>query len=840
MTSMALTRLIVLIYIRVFVVSSNGIQIVGVFPKADQFVSDGIESHNTIQWSIQAMEMFRTAILLSHKYGINVDGYPINYSIIETVTDINGFSALHLICEHISDPRKASIVGIVGPATSNDVRFLAPFAAQIGLPFVSYGATNDDLSDSRLYPTFYRTVPSDSFLVEAIVELFEQFSWKTCIIICEKSDYGYGGLKLISEHHNRRLCIKDQLTFDTRSNRFNVDLKQKLKMSRSRIVLVWANQSTSTVIIQHALKADLVGGSFVWVTTNQVILTEFNGTDRQKLIGLLTVMPIHGSDLTEGVNQTLLNDALAIWRNSTDYKSSYPANLTGISSFAMFTFDAAWILIEALNKLSSDDSPSLVTTPFCFNSSLMNSNNFHKNLEEIYFSGVSGIVQFAKNVSNNRIGSTYYVLYNVQPTRITSTNLKYRKVLKWSGTGEKWKNFNHSQTIGIIWPQNSNEIPRDYILIGVPRGTPYHKLVSMVAENNSQWDISISDTRITTNRLDSVDFSVPIHENTIRVIIRDNSYSSAFSLFSFLSPFTWDVWLVLAALIIYSGVLLYYFEQKSNTNEITQTKNFRVTIIELCQMLSNLMSFDHGFHLTRMSSRIIIIGLNALGTIIVAIYTANLSSFLTLRRTQPLISGIDDIKNGRLPFSRIGILTNSATADYYVQNISSIYFPLSTSDEIFARLLDNSIDAALWGSSVLEYTTANYFCQQLTVVGVGALKSSIGIVMHKDWEYKDTLNRNIQTMRDSGILEQLEKKWFGQHKCFDSSKSLYGKDETGGKHENDKFSLDMMGGLFITFIFLSIIALFLHFYHVRITIVASIRLYIKRMKIFFRKIITFD
>ncbi|CAF3550034.1 unnamed protein product [Rotaria sp. Silwood1] len=362
----------------------------------------------------------------------------------------------------------------------------------------------------------------------------------------------------------------------------------------------------------------------------------------------------------------------------------------------------------------------------------------------------------------------------------------------------------------------------------VPSNTPYHTLVTMVADNNSQWHISVSDMRITTNRLHSVDFSVPIHENTIRVVIRDNSFSSTFSLFSFLSPFSWDVWLALAALIIYSGILLYYFERQPNNNEMTQTKNFRVVIMELCQMLSHLMSFDHDLRLTKMSSRIMTIGLKALGTIIVAIYTANLSSFLTLTRTQPLISGIDDIKNGRLSFSRIGIMPNSATADYYVQNISSIYFPLLKSQDIYQRLLDNSIDAALWGSSALEYAIGNHYCQQLTVVGVGAIKSPIGVIMRKNWEYKSDLNHYIQMLRDLGVLEQLEKKWFGQHKCLNSLTSPGGKDEIGGKREDEKFSLHIMGGLFITFVFVSVIALLLHLYYSRMTIITSIQRCVQR------------
>ncbi|CAF0983446.1 unnamed protein product [Rotaria sp. Silwood1] len=268
---MALIHFIVLMYIHIFVEFSNGIQILGLFPKQEQPFSHDLESYNAVQWSTQSMAMFRAAISLSDKYGIRVGGRPINYSIVETMTTVNGFSALHLICQHINSDEEEGIVGIVGPLTSNDVRFLGPLVAQIGLPLVSYGATNADLSDSRLYPTFYRTISSDSILCQAIVELFQQFSWATCIMICEKNDYGYGGLKLMSEHYNTIISIKEQITFDPWSNTFHVDLKSTLQSSRSRIVLVWANQTTSTTIIQHALNAGLIGGSFVWVTTDQVM-----------------------------------------------------------------------------------------------------------------------------------------------------------------------------------------------------------------------------------------------------------------------------------------------------------------------------------------------------------------------------------------------------------------------------------------------------------------------------------------------------------------------------------------------------------------------------------------
>ncbi|CAF1309576.1 unnamed protein product [Rotaria sp. Silwood1] len=186
-------------------------------------------------------------------------------------------------------------------------------------------------------------------------------------------------------------------------------------------------------------------------------------------------MPTHGTGLELRINQTLLEDALAIWRHSTEDKSSYPANLASISTLAMFTFDAAWTLIQALNKLSFNNSPVFVATPFCFNSSLTNSNEYHKKLETISFSGVSGTVQFAKNVSNDRIGGAYYVLYNVQSTETTENepygHLKYEPVMKWFGTKDKWKKLTDSLTIDIVWPQDSKDVPSDHPTIrGKTRG----------------------------------------------------------------------------------------------------------------------------------------------------------------------------------------------------------------------------------------------------------------------------------------------------------------------------------------------------------------------------------
>ncbi|CAF3585805.1 unnamed protein product [Rotaria sp. Silwood1] len=156
------------------------------------------------------------------------------------------------------------------------------------------------------------------------------------------------------------------------------------------------------------------------------------------------------------------------------------------------------------------------------------------------------------------------------------------------------------------------------------------------------------------------------------------------------------------------------------------------------------------------------VALLALSCILMAIYTADLASFLTVRRTNPPISGIDDIKNGRLPFHRVGIVKNTSIIDYYIQNVSDVYYRLENPQDIYLALIENRIDAALFEGAALQYVIDRNYCGRLSLVGVGFAKSWFGIAMKKDWEYKADFDMNILSVREEGLIE---KKWFLKRSC---------------------------------------------------------------------------
>ncbi|CAF1332977.1 unnamed protein product, partial [Rotaria sordida] len=318
---------------------------------------------------------------------------------------------------------------------------------------------------------------------------------------------------------------------------------------------------------------------------------------------------------------------------------------------------------------------------------------------------------------------------------------------------------------------------------------------------NGTWDIIISDITITSNRLLTVDFSVPIYETAIRVIVRDSSPISV-NFLSYLRPFSLEVWLSIIGIVIYSGLLVFLFERRT-IEETQDCRGLRAIIFGVYQALSTVIGMGSDLPLRTKSSRIIVIGLFTLSVLLVATYTANLSSYLTLQRTQPPISGIDDIKNGRLRFDRIGVLSNSAIEEFYTSYISNEFYPVKSVPDIYTLLLNNYIDAALGDALSIEYAVDRHYCGNLSVIGVGFAKSTYGIVMAKNWRYKLDLDVNIVTLRESGELESLEQKWFSKRTCnnITNVEKIW---------ERDGISFTVIGGLFISFLIVSAIAITLH------------------------------
>ncbi|CAF2490424.1 unnamed protein product [Rotaria sp. Silwood2] len=143
----------------------SAVKLLGLFP-------DSVNTSERSELVIHSSAMFKAAVILSQQYNITIDEQFIGWEAVQT--DGKAINAVSSTCHAIST---SNIVGIVGPVLSRESPIIASFGERVGIPVISFGATDPDLSDRNAYPVFYRTVPSDYAAASAIVQLFIRFNW---------------------------------------------------------------------------------------------------------------------------------------------------------------------------------------------------------------------------------------------------------------------------------------------------------------------------------------------------------------------------------------------------------------------------------------------------------------------------------------------------------------------------------------------------------------------------------------------------------------------------------------------------------------------------------------
>lgn len=111
------------------------------------------------------------------------------YAIVESDTQLDAGQASTQATSIASD---TSIVGVVGPAGSQEVNAVGPTFAEAGIGYVSASATNPDLTNGA-NPGFFRVVPTDAVQGPTDADFMAgQLGAKKVVIIEEKTDYGKG------------------------------------------------------------------------------------------------------------------------------------------------------------------------------------------------------------------------------------------------------------------------------------------------------------------------------------------------------------------------------------------------------------------------------------------------------------------------------------------------------------------------------------------------------------------------------------------------------------------------------------------------------------------------
>lgn len=303
-----------------------------------------------------------------------------------------------------------------------------------------------------------------------------------------------------------------------------------------------------------------------------------------------------------------------------------------------------------------------------------------------------------------------------------------------------------------LWSEIAKELEVEYELYGEKTVTD---LLDSVSSGNT--DVAIAGITITAEREKIVDFSHSFFESGLQILVPINSQESPLNTFVwlFFSPILLKTIGVLLIVIAISAHLLWFFERKNNPDMFPQ--EYLKGIWEACWWsVVTVVTVGYGDKAPiGVAGRIIATIWMFTGLLLVSYFTASVSSALTVQQLNTSIQGIEDL-NGK----RVATVKGSTAAEYLVNRpMKKIEYELV--EESFKSLEESKVDAVVYDAPVLQNYVARDGADQARVIGSIFERQSYGIALKTNSPYREEINQAILSIIESGVYDEIHKKWFG-------------------------------------------------------------------------------
>ncbi|KAM9316516.1 extracellular calcium-sensing receptor-like [Gastrophryne carolinensis] len=182
----------------------------------------------------------------------------------------------------------STLAAVIGESASVISIAMARILGTYIYPQVSYYSSINILSNKQEFPSFFRTIPSDTFQTTALAAIVEHFGWKWVGTIAEDNDYGHLGIQLFTEQVARLgVCIAFSETIPIVYSRTKYQqIAATIKHSTAKVIVVFSGDTNLLPLVLEVTKQNISGRTWVasegWSTSAFVIEKDqvrfFSGT----------------------------------------------------------------------------------------------------------------------------------------------------------------------------------------------------------------------------------------------------------------------------------------------------------------------------------------------------------------------------------------------------------------------------------------------------------------------------------------------------------------------------------------------------------------------------------
>ncbi|KAJ6400050.1 hypothetical protein OIU84_015661 [Salix udensis] len=551
---------------------------------------------------------------------------------------------------------------LIGTMSAQDTGYLSKIDKNIKyLPIISLTSPAiTPPSMAHKLPHFFQFSDHITFHIQCLAAIVGHFKWRKVTVIHESKNgfSAYSGiLTLLSDTLKTvNTEIEHHSTFPPMPSLSNPGafIEQELIDMRSRsnrvFVVVMSSLEMAVLLFAKAKRLGMMERGYVWIVTNE-IASLLNSVDSSVVHNMQGVIGFRTEFARTGKPFKRFRS-----RFRSKYRSEYPEEkeYCNPSIFALRAYDATWAIAQTMKNSTGKSS----------------SKDLSKGISSRIFRGVSGVMRFKNNV--------LWQLPSFQIINVVGNN--YREMAVWSPESGSSKNperhngVNSSRSFEewgpVYWPGGKDSVPCGWVIsekdkrfkIGIPsmgafpefvqydfiplKGS-YDEMVKQVY--NKELDAAVGDFSIEPGRFRYAEFSQPYIDSRLVMIVTTKPIKKI----RMLKTFTKKLWLLIVAMHMFIGCLVWILERGSNTEfkGFGGMLWFSVTVI----------FYAHGQSLRNSLSRVVVAPWLFVILIVTACFTADLSSRMTVSRLEPSILDIDTLLKTN---ASVGCNVNSFVGHY--------------------------------------------------------------------------------------------------------------------------------------------------------------------------------
>jgi polar amino acid transport system substrate-binding protein len=268
-------------------------------------------------------------------------------------------------------------------------------------------------------------------------------------------------------------------------------------------------------------------------------------------------------------------------------------------------------------------------------------------------------------------------------------------------------------------------------------------------------DLGIAAISVTSEREQEFDFSQPIFESGLQILVRSQGQQSSIRrlISSIFNPTLFQL-LGLMVVILLIPAHIVWLVERNHSGGFLENSNYFPGIFKACWWAAATLATQAEEMPKGPLGRFMAVVWMFISVVFIAYFTATVTTSLTVEQLQSNIKGLGDLND-----KKVATIAGSTSATYLKQqHLDTKEF--KKIDQTYDALNNGEVDAVVFDAPILLYYAAHDGKGKVQVVGSIFRKEGYAIALPNGSPYRKPINNALLSLQEKGTYQEIYDKWF--------------------------------------------------------------------------------